>query len=161
MVARHSMLELPMSPAAQWTCTCLVDRYLSQERRRMLLPDFGWQVVEAGDLLEQAEHHVVESRSDPVPGVPDDGNLAWEGVTVRDSFTRSVLVNESGFPKETNRDRRGNGRYLTRSRTFGGCHSIHLSYGRDVLICRRDFTRGHAVYRVGEIRVRYESIGGA
>jgi hypothetical protein len=26
-------------------------------------------------------------------------------------------------------------------RTFGGCHSIHLSYGRDVLILRGDFTR--------------------
>ena len=67
------------------------------ERRQMLLPDSGRQNFEAGHLLEQTQHHVIELGT----------------CQIRPVHT------------------------MTRIRTFGGCHSIHLSYGRDVLICGR------------------------
>ena len=48
--------------------------------------------------------------------------------------TRLCSCSQSGFPQETDRDYRGIEWYLTCTRTFGGCHSIQLSYGRDALI---------------------------
>jgi hypothetical protein len=68
----------------------------------------------------------------PVPGDPGRKPRMGSGdgseVSTRRSLVLAIRVSEANEPGSS-----GNWQ-LARSRTFGGCHSIHLSHGRDALI---------------------------